>query len=68
MKEIWEEKMKLQCMLEVEIAVCEQLTTEGSIPKEAMETIKEKANFDAERIREIRLVVISGLTLILLPL
>lgn len=53
MKEIWEEKMKLQCMLEVEIAVCEQLTTEGSIPKEAMETIKEKANFDAERIREI---------------
>ena len=34
MKKIWEEEMKLQCMLEVEIAVCEQLTSEGKIPKE----------------------------------
>ena len=53
MKKIWEEEMKLQCMLEVEIAVCEQLTSEGKIPKEAMQIIKEKANFDPERIREI---------------
>ena len=54
MKEIWEEKMKLQCMLEVEIAVCEQLTTEGSIPKEAMETIKLWLDTDFEGDRHQR--------------
>ncbi len=53
MGRIWEEREKLQHMLDVEIAVCEELAERGEIPVEALEEIKAKAVFDPERIREI---------------
>ncbi|MEE9274315.1 MAG: adenylosuccinate lyase [bacterium] len=53
MGRIWEEREKLQRMLEVEIALCEVLAERGEIPPEAMEEIKAKAAFDPARIREI---------------
>ncbi len=56
MGRIWEEREKLQRMLDVEIAVCEELAERGEIPAEALEEIKAKASFDPERIREIERV------------
>ena len=40
-------------MLEVEILACEAQAELGIIPKEAAKVIREKANFDVERIHEI---------------
>ena len=40
-------------MLDVEIAACEANAELGRIPKEAVEVIKAKADFDVERIHEI---------------
>lgn len=40
-------------MLDVEIAACEANAALGRIPKEAVAVIKEKADFDVERIHEI---------------
>ena len=56
MGQIWEEREKLQRMLDVEIAVCEELAERGEIPPEAVAEIKAKAAFDPERIREIERV------------
>ncbi len=56
MGRIWEEREKLQRMLDVEIAVCEELAGRGEIPAEALEAIKSGAAFDPERIREIERV------------
>ncbi|MBT5367038.1 MAG: adenylosuccinate lyase, partial [Nitrospinaceae bacterium] len=56
MGKIWEEKEKLQRMLDVEIAVCEELAARGEIPAEALDAIKSKSAFDPERIREIERV------------
>ncbi len=56
MGRIWEEREKLQHMLDVEIAVCEELAERGEIPTEALEEIKAKASFDPDRIREIERV------------
>ena len=56
MAKIWEEREKLQRMLDVEIAVCEEMTARGEIPEEALEDIKSKAAFDPERIKEIERV------------
>jgi adenylosuccinate lyase len=56
MGRIWEEREKLQRMLDVEIAVCEELAGRGEIPAEALEAIKSKSAFDPERIREIERV------------
>ena len=53
MAKIWEEREKLQRMLDVEIAVCEEMCARGEIPEEAFEEIKSKAAFDPERIKEI---------------
>jgi len=53
MGRIWEESGKLQRMLDVEIAVCEELAERGEIPTDALEAIKSKSAFDPERIREI---------------
>jgi len=50
---IWEERERLQRMLEVEIAVCEELAARGEIPKEAVDEIKAKAAFDPARVREL---------------
>lgn len=53
MAQIWSLESKFRAWLEVEIAVCEVLTEKGEIPKEALEVIKEKADFSVERILEI---------------
>ncbi len=56
MAKIWEEREKLQRMLDVEIAVCEEMTARGEIPENALEEIKSKAAFELERIKEIERV------------
>ena len=56
MGKIWEEREKLQRMLDVEIAVCEELAARGEIPAEALKAIRSKSAFDPERIREIERV------------
>ena len=53
MGELWTEKFKYQTWLEVEIAVCEAQAELGYIPAEAVTIIKEKAQFDPQRILEI---------------
>ena len=53
MAKIWDERNEWQTMLDVEIAACEANAELGRIPKEAVEVIKEKADFDVERIHEI---------------
>ena len=53
MGELWTDQYKFQTWLQVEIAVCEAMAQLGRIPPEAVETIKEKADFNVERILEI---------------
>ncbi len=53
MAKIWDEREKLQRMLEVEIAVCEEMAERGEIPEDTLEEIKSKAGFDPERIKQI---------------
>ncbi len=53
MEKIWNERNEWQTMLDVEIAACEANAALGRIPKEAVAVIKEKADFDVERIHEI---------------
>ena len=66
MGELWTDQYKFQTWLQVEIAVCEAQAKLGKIPKEAVDTIKEKADFDVERIldieREVKHDVIAFLT------
>ena len=53
MKNIWSEENKFRKWLEVEIAVCEAWNKLGEIPDHALKNIKEKANFDVNRIKQI---------------
>ncbi len=53
MKKIWEERNEWQTMLDVEIRACEANAELGRIPKEAVDVIREKADFDVDRIHEI---------------
>ncbi|MBD3866614.1 MAG: adenylosuccinate lyase [Acidobacteria bacterium] len=53
MKTLWEDQARFQSWLDVELAACEVLTTEGVVPEEDMETIRNKAGFDLARIDEI---------------
>ncbi|HKS27865.1 MAG TPA: adenylosuccinate lyase [Pyrinomonadaceae bacterium] len=50
---LWSEQNKFQKWLDVEIAVCEVHAEMGTIPREAVEEIKERAAFTVERIHEI---------------
>jgi len=50
---IWSPQNKFQKWLDVEIAVCEVHSEDGTIPKDALEQIKSKAAFTVERISEI---------------
>jgi len=50
---IWELENKFRIWLDVEIAVCESYAERGIIPKEDLAVIKEKADFDVDRILEI---------------
>lgn len=50
---IWTEENRWSVILEVEILASEAMAELGLIPAEAVLTIREKANFNVERIREI---------------
>ncbi len=53
MRQIWTEENKYKTWLEVEILAAEAWAELGVIPKEAAEEIRQKADFDPERIAEI---------------
>ncbi|MCH8326210.1 MAG: adenylosuccinate lyase [Bacteroidetes bacterium] len=53
MGKIWEDQFKYETWLKIEILVCEARAAAGDIPKEDVQTIKDKANFEVERILEI---------------
>ncbi len=53
MGELWTDLAKFKTWLQVEIAVCDAQADLGYIPKEAVEEIKAKADFDPQRILEI---------------
>lgn len=50
---IWSDHNKLNNWLKIEIAACEGWARLGRIPAQAVEVIKERANFDVNRINEI---------------
>ncbi|HLG15379.1 MAG TPA: adenylosuccinate lyase [Blastocatellia bacterium] len=50
---IWTDENRFQKWLEVEIAVCEVHADMGTIPREAVETIRRTARFNVDRINEI---------------
>jgi len=50
---LWSEETRFQKWLDVEIAVCEVHAEMGTIPREALERIKTRANFSVARINEI---------------
>ncbi|MEG3437011.1 adenylosuccinate lyase [Pannus brasiliensis CCIBt3594] len=66
MGNLWTDRYKYQTWLEVEIAVCEAQAELGYIPREAVEEIKARANFDPDRVleieKEVRHDVIAFLT------
>jgi len=51
--QIWDLENKFRIWLDIEIAVCEVYADRGMIPKEDLAIIKEKADFDVNRILEI---------------
>ncbi|MCM3872906.1 MAG: adenylosuccinate lyase [Pyrinomonadaceae bacterium] len=53
MGRLWSEENKFQKWLDVELAVCEVHAEMGTIPREALEEIKSRAQFSVERINEI---------------
>lgn len=53
MGHIWSERNEFDTMLQVEILACEAQAELGVIPKEAAKVIREKADFEVERIHEI---------------
>ena len=53
MGSIWEDENRYAKWLDVEIAACEAMSEEGTIPAKALKVIKEKAGFSVERIMEI---------------
>ena len=50
---LWSEQNKFQKWLDVEIAVCEVHAEMGTIPRDALEQIKARAQFSVARINEI---------------
>jgi adenylosuccinate lyase len=57
MGNLWTDAYKYKTWLQVEIAACEAQAELGNIPAEAVTTIKEKADFDPQRILEIEATV-----------
>ena len=53
MSSIWEDENRYAKWLDVEIAACEAMSEEGTIPAKSLKVIKEKAGFSVERIMEI---------------
>lgn len=50
---LWSEQNKFQKWLDVELAVCDVHAEMGTIPREAVEQIRERASFSVARINEI---------------
>ncbi len=50
---IWTDEYKFRKMLDVELAVCEVMYKRGEIPEQDWENIKNKADFEIDRIKEI---------------
>ncbi|MAP94266.1 MAG: adenylosuccinate lyase [Ponticaulis sp.] len=53
MSSIWSPESKYGIWLEIETLACEAMAELGEIPKEAAQTIRERGNFDVDRIDEI---------------
>ena len=53
MKRIWSDENKFKTWLKVEIAAVEVLNSRGIVPDKSLEVIKDKANFDKNRVLEI---------------
>jgi adenylosuccinate lyase len=53
MGRIWEEENKLQCWLQVELAVADAMADMGEIPKEAAAQLRERAKVNVARVEEI---------------
>ncbi len=66
MGKLWEEENKYRIWLQIEILACEAQAELGNVPKQALEIIKQKANFSISRIleieKEVRHDVIAFLT------
>lgn len=56
MKQIWSEENKYRKWLDVEIFACEAMADLGKVPGEALAEIKDKADFNVQRIAEIEAV------------
>lgn len=56
MGRIWTLQHEFEVMLEVEITACEAMAELGQIPVEAAKKIREKAQFNLERVKEIEKV------------
>ncbi|MBM7867441.1 adenylosuccinate lyase [Heliobacterium gestii] len=50
---IWADENRFRKWLDVEVAACEALAVLGKIPQEAFEAIRDKADFNVQRILEI---------------
>ncbi|MDK2985958.1 MAG: adenylosuccinate lyase [Clostridia bacterium] len=50
---IWSIENRFRKMLDVEVYACEAMAELGMIPEDALKDIKEKADFDVERIEEL---------------
>ena len=66
MREIWSDDGRYRRWLDVELAVCDELSARGVIPREALSAIRSRARVDAARVaeieREVRHDVIAFLT------
>lgn len=56
MEAIWSQENKYRKWLDVEIFACEAMAELGLVPTEALDTIKQKANFTVKRVEEIESV------------
>jgi adenylosuccinate lyase len=57
MAEIWSEESKLQAWLEVELAIVDALSEQGSVPKAAAQRIRQSARFDIQKVKRIESVI-----------
>lgn len=53
MGKIWEDQFKFETWLKIEIFACEARAQMGDVPREDLDQIKSKANFEIKRILEI---------------
>ena len=53
MQELWSEQRQFEVWLQVELAVCEAWSRIGVIPEDEVQTLRENASFDLQRIHEI---------------